>query len=99
MHYDQDEFYRLLDAVEEQGGAHLDGDHEPHLHTKLTGDSPEYQSIEVKYCGVPALVEVPYEPLDKFGNVQPVQPVKVCLIDDWMGLWPRFRAANAKGKA
>lgn len=92
MHYDQQEFFRLMEEVEFQGGEYLDELHDGIFHTKLTGD--KVRGYEVAYCGEAALFEVPYEPMNKQGVIA---KVKVCAVDDRMGLWPRFAGANAPG--
>lgn len=90
MQYRQDEFFRLLEAIELDGGTHLDEAHENVFHTKLTGD--HVKGMEVAYCNESALFEIPYE-----GEDGAVVSIKACAVDDRIGLWPRFAAAQAPG--
>lgn len=95
MKYTQDEFFRLMEAIEEEGGEHLDETHDAMYHTKFTGD--KMKGLEVHYCGLDVMFDVPYVGLDINGQPMQVQPVKVCAVDDMVGRWPRFSHANAKG--
>lgn len=95
MYYSQDEFFRLLDEIESQGGEHLDKTHENVYHTDFTGDSDAVKGHEVVYCGESALFLVPYAPMNAAPGV--MHSVEVCAVDDCMGLWPRFLDAEAPG--
>ncbi len=95
MEYTADEFYRLMEAVEEQGGSHIDEVHDPVYHKKLTGDM--IKGHEMTYCGEMAQFEIPYFGLDLKGKELPEQKLIVCAIDDRIGLWPRYASANAGG--
>jgi hypothetical protein len=90
MHYEQAEFFRLMESIENQGGVHLDEAHENVFHTKLAGD--HVKGIEIGYCNESALFEVPYT-----GEDGVVTDIRVCAVDDRMGLWPRFADAQAPG--
>lgn len=92
MFYSQQELVRLLDEVERQGGEHLDEAHENIIHGKLSGDKA--RGYEATYCGESMLFVLPYKSF--VGEEQ--QSVTVCANDDLMGLWPRFRNADAPGK-
>lgn len=97
MRYTQDEFFRLMQAIEDQGGTHLDQTHDPVYHTEFAGSHPQAKGVEITYCGLDVMFEVPYEGLDKHGADLGVQPVEVCAVDDWVGRWPRFADAAAPG--
>lgn len=89
--YTQAEFFRLVEEVENQGGFHVDADHEVVVHDALDikGQPPATQN-----CGEAGLFDVPYEPM---GDTGTLATVRLCAIDDRMGLMPRFAAANAPG--
>lgn len=97
MRYSQNEFFKLVDAVEDQGGKLLPEIHENVYHTQFCGD--KIKGEEVVYCGEEALLEIPYEGTDRNGVELGVQPIKVCAVDDMVGRWPRFAAAGAPGIA
>lgn len=91
MKYPQDQFFRLMEEIEFQDGVHLDATCENRYVTPLTGD--KVKGVEVAMCGENALFEVPYEPLGS----DTISKVRVCAVDDRVGLWPRFAGANAPG--
>ena len=85
--YTQDEFLRLIEAVEDQGGQYLDEHCKPVRAFDFTGDVPlKERDKALSYCGQPSLFDVPYE--DEHGGQG---KIKVCAVDDGMGMWPRFR--------
>lgn len=88
--YTKEEFLRMIDIVEEQGGAYLDTPHDVVVHDDLKADDDKPVT---QNCGEPALFEVPYEPSGYDGTID---SLVVCGVDDLMGLWPRFASANAK---
>lgn len=89
--YTQAEFFRLVEEVERQGGAHVDANHDVVAHDdlNLTGQPPAVQN-----CDQPALFDVPYEPMGHDGTLA---TIRLCAIDDRMGLMPRFASADAPG--
>lgn len=87
MQYTPDDFFRLATEIEEQGGAHLDEVCEDR-YFKLSGE--KQKGVEIGYCNDSAIFEVPYVGRDKNGRDMPVQPVKICAVDDAVGRWPRF---------
>lgn len=93
MYYERDEFFRLMEAIEAQEGIHLDEVHENVYHGDLLNDSGR-KGVEVVNCGGAALFEVPYEAVGELGVLT---TLKVCAVDDRLGLWPRFASANAPG--
>lgn len=95
MYYRRDEFFRLLDEVEFQGGALLDKTHDNVYHTEFTGEDKRVQGHEVEYCGENALFTVPYF---GEGDNDTQLAIEVCAVDDCMGLWPRFANAEAPGQ-
>lgn len=93
MKYNMDEFYRLMESIEDQGGEHLELTHDPVFHIELTG--PHVKGEEVLYCGESAMFAIPYEPLGHEGTMD---SITVCAVDDAVGRWPRFANAHAKGE-
>lgn len=93
MYYERDEFFRLMESIEKQGGTHLDKIHEHVYHADLVSDTGT-KGLMVVNCGESALFEVPYEAL---GNDGVLTTAEVCAVDDRMGLWPRFADAVAPG--
>jgi hypothetical protein len=87
MDYEKDEFFALIEDVEDQGGEHLD-ELCKHRRYEFTGDS--IKPVVLPGCGNAALFRVPYEAIDKKGKEAGVQPIVVCAVDDDMGRWPRF---------
>lgn len=89
--YTQSEFFRLVEEVERQGGTHVDANHDIVVHDalELAGQPPAAQN-----CNEPALFDVPYEPMGDDGILA---TIRLCAIDDRIGLMPRFAAAKAPG--
>lgn len=89
--YTQSEFFRLVEEVERQGGTHVDANHDIVVHDALaiSGQPPATQN-----CNESALFDVPYEPM---GNSGTLAMIRLCAIDDRIGLMPRFADANAPG--
>ncbi len=88
MNYTEDEFFQLIQAVEDQNGQHLDKvcktqDYE-YTGTKPHGRGP------LKACGNSSLLEIPYDALNKAGDEVGVHPIEVCAVEDEVGRWPRF---------
>ena len=85
MVYTEADFQRLVGAVEEQSGQHLNDQCKAKTY-RWTGTNEQPRVIEG--CGNHMMFDVIYEPYNE-GNV--VQTVKVCAVDDNVGMWPRFR--------
>lgn len=87
MNYSSDEFLRLMEAVENQGGEHLDK-----LCTvrrfEFSGD--KIKPVSLPGCGNNSIFEIPYAAGDKNGRNKGMQTVTVCAVDDAVGYWPRF---------
>lgn len=87
MIYNHKDFFALIEAVEQQGGEHLDKTCEVRRY-EFVGDKskpfipPTHQD--------PTVFMVPYEALNKDGSEAGLQPVEVCAVEDDMGRWPRF---------
>lgn len=92
MKYNEDEFFRLMEAVEADGGKHIDEPHTDAVH-EMTGNLLKKQSVH--YCGSPVQFEVPY----RFGtgSSEVLALGTFCAIDDCMGRWPRYASADAEG--
>lgn len=97
MHYSPDEFLRLMEEIDFQGGEHLDETHDNVFHTEFTGDHEGVKGLEIEYCGESALFEIPYGPQEKAQH-NGAGVVKVCAVDDMVGRWPRFAEAEALGR-
>jgi hypothetical protein len=94
--YRQDEFFRLVETIENQGGSFLDETHDPVYHNKLTGD--QLMGHEIKHCGENALFEVAYEPGGAASAaLGEMRLLKVCAFCDRIGAWPRHAEARAPG--
>jgi hypothetical protein len=87
MDYSKKEFFNLAEAVEAQGGEHLDEMCKSHTY-EFSGK--KIKPVTLAGCGNSALFEIPYEALDKRGKDMGAQPITVCAVDDDMGRWPRF---------
>jgi hypothetical protein len=101
LKYDEEEFFRLMGEVQRQGGQHLDETHEHVYHPKYSGDKTtegQKPSGVLKYCNSNALFDVPYLNPDRSVSPTASESIKVCAVDDCIGLWPRFAAANAPGR-
>ncbi len=97
MRYKDEEFFRLMDAIEADGGQHLNERHGNVTHPELTGEHRLDEAHEVHYCNVQAQFEVPY----LYGENDAagvISFIKVCAVDDCIGLWPRYASANAPGE-
>lgn len=85
MEYSREEFYDLMEAVENAGGEHLD-----RLCTatryEFVGD--HQKPVTYPGCGESALFNVPYEQGTTSAPV--IGVVEVCAVEDEMGRWPRF---------
>jgi hypothetical protein len=89
------DFLRLVEAVEDQGGAHLDEVCSMSTYSEWTGDR-EVKPLHVAGCAKRTLFEVPYDALDKEGNEQEYpHSVKLCAVEDMMHLMPRFQEDSA----
>lgn len=86
--YSRDEFFRLMQAVEDQGGEHLD---EQCKATTYEFSGERSKKVTLPSCGQSALFMVPVEPAEnEMTGVMLPPPVKVCAVEDLVGLWPRF---------
>lgn len=97
MKYDEKEFFSLLKEIKKQGGVHLDDEvHEHVYHPHFVGPKSA-KGYTQTYCNSVALFDIPY--LEQDNTVSPaIESIKVCAVDDCIGLWPRFKAANAPGR-
>lgn len=86
--YTREQFYALIEAVEDQGGKHLDENCTAVTYPRdsFSGKRKLTQDFTSEGCGLPSVFEIPYEPDDTSGP----QPIKVCAYHDGVGLWPRF---------
>lgn len=88
MKYTQEQFFRLLNEVEAQGGTYLDKVHEDSYYTELCGGPvTDVQMQHMANCRENSLFTVPYDGGE----------LEVCAKDDMIGLWPRFKVAKATG--
>lgn len=96
MNYSQNEFFALVETVEEQGGEHLDKLCKAQTY-KFVGN--KQKPMTLPSCGNSALFLVPYEAINRDGSEAGLQPVEVCAVDDDMGRWPRFGGDKYAGPA
>ena len=85
INYNKDEFFALIEAVERQGGTHLDSMCTGHHYVCDSGD----KAVEVTLpgCGSVAMFEIPY---DSHIAGESFRTITACAVDDDMGRWPRF---------
>lgn len=97
MNYDQDEYFDLMERVEEQGGE-LQESICANQRYDFTG--PNSKPVTIAGCGNQSIFTVPYEGVvAKDGEVEPgVYPISVCAVDDDLGAWPRF-GGDARARA
>lgn len=99
VNYSRTQFYRLMEAVEDQGGDHVDRVCAPtpyyfKQHTAEPGPDDNWKitatgatkKVTFPSCGHSAIFEVPYVSAEDDEE----QTVTVCAVEDSMGLWPRF---------
>lgn len=87
MKYSQNQFMRLIEAVEDQGGSYLDESCKPVRAFEFTGPNKLKESEKaLNYCGNQSMFEIPYE--DEHGGKG---TIKLCAVEDDLGNWPRFR--------
>jgi hypothetical protein len=96
MNYTPAEFFALIEAVEEQGGEHLDAQCDSRMY-EFTGSKQEPMTLPS--CGNSALLLIPYEALNKDGSEAGLQPVQACAVDDDVARWPRFGGDKYAGAA
>lgn len=97
MQYHPDDFLRLMEAVEDAGGAMLAGRCMPkrfRLRVPRPGGGKRWKDFGTAGCGQEALFEVPYElPKGDLGAKMEKRgggSLRVCAVDDDLGKWPRF---------
>jgi hypothetical protein len=103
VNYTRSQFFSLMQAVEDQGGDHLDRTCEspPYFFKQFEASPVEDDAWKFSFtgstkkvtfpsCGHSALFAVPF--LD-----DPEEKVTVCAVEDSMGLWPRFADQVAEG--
>lgn len=99
MNYSRQEFFNLMEAVEDQGGEHLDRLCAARSYTFKQSRAEEGGNggwkfvsqgkpkvVTLPSCGNSALFVVPYE-----GEHGTDEALTVCAVEDDMGLWPRFK--------
>lgn len=90
MNYSQEDFIELIEAVEEQGGTHLDEDcAKKVVLVKKRVPRGKTSRFALARCGNASLFEIPYE-LEDTGTAGEVGIIRVCAVDDNVGAWPRF---------
>lgn len=115
MNYNPDDFLNLIEEAEAQGGVHLSEKCQPQsfrLMYPVDENRPEASQKRSKRftttgCNRQAKFLVPLLPdayMAEHGiDFDPVatEPalVKVCAVDDAMGLWPRFQDAMQSGES
>lgn len=92
MNYSQEEFFELMELVEDAGGQHLDEMCKMRTY-EFCGDRLPDTLKTIPGCGEVALFTVPYKMVKKSKTGREClvdREVKVCAVDDDMGRWPRF---------
>lgn len=87
MQYTHDQFFRLIELVEAEGGYLLDEPHDPGS-TFYAGDNAASGEAILTGCGEDTLFAVPY-----VNRYQEPDHVLLCASCDMMGLMPRFQKA------
>lgn len=110
MLYNPDDFFALIEAVEEEGGAHLpEPCAPPRYRIKLPDPASglrRMQTMQATGCHRETRFVIPYdkpiyerhEDTGKIvaeGEVEP-STLAVCAVDDDLGKWPRFAGAITK---
>lgn len=90
-----DEMLRLMEAVEEQGGAQAEGRCRPAKYKLKETPGGKFKDFATTGCGQEARFLVAYlKPDVKAARNAKIQgetgTLAVCANDDLMGLWPRF---------
>lgn len=99
-----DEMLRLMEAVEEQGGAQAEGRCQPSKYPLKETPDGKFKEFATAGCGRETRFLVAYLKPDKeaAGNATiqgETGTLAVCANDDLMGLWPRFaNAIQAEGE-
>ncbi len=87
MNYSQEDFFALMEAVENVGGEHLDDVCGPKTYKWIgTGIKP------ITYPGHSGAASflIPYEATDKKGEGMGLHPHRACAVEDDLARWPRF---------
>lgn len=86
MNYTPEQFFALIEAVEEQGGELTDD-----LCAARTYDfcGEKSKPVTLSGCGNTSIFEVPYEAEDE-GDVGELGLLRLCGVCDDLGLTPRF---------
>ena len=87
MNYEQEQFFELIERVEDQGGEFLDDMCSARRYT-FTGD--KVKPVTLAGCGAQTLFRVPYEATSVKGAALGERSLVVCAVDDGVGGWPRF---------
>lgn len=87
MKYTVDQLSSLIEEVEAQGGEIIEEMCSSKTY-ELTGD--KLKPVTLAGCGEFTLMEIPYEARNTKGDEIGFQPVRVCAVDDNVGMWPRF---------
>lgn len=86
MEYSQDQFFALMEAVEEAGGQHLEDVRCASRLYKWSGN--QIKPARLPGCGNQTVFAIPYTADDK--AVATVHEIIVCARCDDVGMWPRF---------
>ncbi len=86
MNYTKEEFFDLMERVDDVDGTHLDEQCKMRTY-EFCGDKLPDRAKTLPGCGESALFLVPYEGIE---GTSEHGPIRVCAVDDDMGRWPRF---------
>lgn len=86
MEYDARQWVNLVNAVEAEGGEHLDSVCGTTWYTDVKG-----RKQEISHCNHESKFKIPYELSGR--DLCELGEVVVCAHDDGMAYWPRYRKA------
>lgn len=97
LNYHPDDFFRLLDLVEADGGALLEDRCESaafQLTQPTISGAHVRRTFETVGCGEQSRFVLPYDRIAEAKlDADEAAFVTVCAVDDDMGKWPKYRAA------
>jgi hypothetical protein len=85
VNYSPEQFFRVSEAIEAQGGVHIDAMCKARRY-EFSGERGK--PVQLPGCGNMSLFEIPYEGEDGYPS-----PVTLCAVCDDVGLQPRFISA------
>ena len=97
MNYTFEEYDKLVAAVEEAGGQHLEdklcGARKYTFTGKVGKEDDPNRTVWLQGCGNYSIFEIPYEAHVPGTNAAVLQPIELCAVCDGVGGFPRFLKA------